>query len=74
MRSSPYIGLFGDRVKLWEKKLTTIQEVLDEWLKMRAGGSAWSPSSGAARHHAADARRRGGSSKTVDTTWRTSDD
>ena len=29
MRSSPYIGPFEDRVKLWEKKLTTIQEVLD---------------------------------------------
>ena len=37
MRSSPHIGPFEDRVKLWEKKLTTIQEVLDEWMKMQAG-------------------------------------
>jgi dynein heavy chain len=37
MRSSPYIGPFEDRVQLWEKKLTTIQEVLDQWLKMQSG-------------------------------------
>jgi dynein heavy chain len=37
MRSSPYIGPFEDRVKLWEKKINTIQEVMDEWLKCQQG-------------------------------------
>ena len=33
MRASPYIGPFEDRVRIWEKKLNTVQEIIDEWLK-----------------------------------------
>lgn len=38
MRASPYIGPFEDRVKLWEAKLNTMQEIVDEWLKCQ---QAW---------------------------------
>eukprot|EP00958_Prasinococcus_capsulatus_P016076 scaffold1766_cov401-Prasinococcus_capsulatus_cf.AAC.33 len=32
MRASPFVGAFDERVKLWEKKLSLLQDVLDEWL------------------------------------------
>ena len=69
MRSSPYIGPFEDRVKLWEKKLTTIQEVLDQWLKMQSGWLYLEPIFGSddiMQQMPAEGRKF----KTVDTTWR----
>ena len=33
MRASPYIGPFEERVRMWESKLNTMQEIIDEWLK-----------------------------------------
>ncbi|KAL2653371.1 hypothetical protein R1flu_021499 [Riccia fluitans] len=38
MQTSPYIGPFEDRVKLWLAKLNLVQECLDEWLKCQ---QAW---------------------------------
>ncbi|BBM97612.1 dynein axonemal heavy chain [Marchantia polymorpha subsp. ruderalis] len=38
MQTSPYIGPFEDRVKLWLVKLNLVQECLDEWLKCQ---QAW---------------------------------
>ena len=32
MRASPFIGPFEDRVRLWERKLNLMQEILDAWL------------------------------------------
>ena len=45
MRASPNIGPFEDRVRLWERKLNLMQEILDAWLacqqaRARARGHA----------------------------------
>ena len=37
MRSSPYIGPFEERVRIWENKLVLLQEMMDEWLKCQQG-------------------------------------
>ena len=33
MRASPYIGPFQERVHLWESKLNSLQDILDNWVK-----------------------------------------
>lgn len=37
MRSSPYIGPFEERVRVWESKLNLMQETVDEWLTCQQG-------------------------------------
>eukprot|EP01028_Stygiella_incarcerata_P002288 TRINITY_DN1424_c1_g1_i1.p1 TRINITY_DN1424_c1_g1~~TRINITY_DN1424_c1_g1_i1.p1 ORF type:complete len:2631 (-),score=647.35 TRINITY_DN1424_c1_g1_i1:5218-13110(-) len=36
MRCSPFIGPFEERVIKWESILTSMQDILDEWLKVQA--------------------------------------
>ena len=36
MRSSPFVKPFEGRVKDWEAKLISMQEIIDEWLKCQA--------------------------------------
>ena len=69
MRSSPYIGPFEDRVKLWEKKLSTIQEVLDQWLKMQSGWLYLEPIFGS-DDIMQQMPTEGRKFRTVDSTWR----
>ena len=69
MRSSPYIGPFEDRVKLWEKKLSTIQEVLDQWLKMQSGWLYLEPIFGS-DDIMQQMPPEGRKFRTVDSTWR----
>ena len=69
MRSSPYIGPFEDRVNLREKKLTTIQEVLDQWLKMQSGWLYLEPIFGS-DDIMQQMPTEGRKFRTVDSTWR----
>lgn len=36
MRSSPFIGPFEGDFKTWESKLQSMQDIIDEWLKVQA--------------------------------------
>lgn len=36
MLASPYAGYFKDDITSWEAKVTLMQEVIDEWLKVQA--------------------------------------
>ena len=36
MRSSPFIGPFESEFKVWEAKLQSMQDIIDEWLKVQA--------------------------------------
>ncbi|KAK3261161.1 hypothetical protein CYMTET_29916, partial [Cymbomonas tetramitiformis] len=69
MRSSPYIGPFEERVRLWEKKLVTIQEIIDEWLKCQQGWLYLEPIFGSEdimQQMPAEGRKF----RAVDNTWR----
>ena len=37
MRASPFIGPFEERVKMWDKKLNLMQEIIDAWLQVQQG-------------------------------------
>jgi len=69
MRSSPYIGPFEERVRLWEKKINTIQEIIDEWLKCQQGWLYLEPIFGSEdimQQMPAEGRKF----RAVDNTWR----
>ncbi|TPX68902.1 hypothetical protein SpCBS45565_g02819 [Spizellomyces sp. 'palustris'] len=36
MRSSPFIKAFDEETRAWEERLLTMQEIVDEWLKVQA--------------------------------------
>ena len=69
MRASPYIGPFEDRVRIWEKKLNTVQEIMDEWLKCQQQWLYLEPIFGS-EDIMQQMPNEGRKFKAVDTTWR----